>query len=303
MIDIIISLTAILSLAIGSIVLSVYNATKDLHKLSNLNDTVTNSSTSDKTTNFTIKLCIQRVISLSILLLLMFLFETSVTTITFWVSSLFAYGCQIHVLKRLLKWRWNYKNDNIVTCFCILFSMAWFGSDYHNYEWLIRNIYGVFIIGRSLEINEMPNIRMACIYLTLMFCYDIFWVFLSPYIFGSCVMETAITTAMAPIVFFKMPFMNGYVCLGFGDIIIPGFLLILLKRIDINRNKKSITNGYYIIGLCGYTFGLILTFVISSTMGTSQPALLYIVPCTLYLSLIVAYYRNELDLIWKYKVC
>jgi hypothetical protein len=307
-IEITISLTALLTLAIGSMLTSVYYVTNNSNlckKLESLppNENVINHSTNLKTKTFTIRTCVETVILSSVMLYCVSSFENVCLSTLFWVSALSGYSCQVCHLKQFLKWYWNYKNDNIVTCFCILFSMAWIGYEYHDYEWLLRNIYGISIIINSLKSKGFPNVKVACVFLTLMLCYDIFWVFLSPYIFGLNVMEKAVATNVPIIASFKVPLGNGYNYLGFGDVIIPGFFLILMKKIDIRRNKTTITNGYYIIGLCGYIFSLVLTFIICIVTKLSQPALLYIVPFTLYSSLIVAYYRNELNLIWKYKVC
>lgn len=53
------------------------------------------------------------------------------------------------------------------------------------------------------------------------------------------------------------------------------------------------------ICLClGYGIGLLITFVALALMQMGQPALLYLVPCTLLTSLAVALWRRELPLFW-----
>lgn len=54
-----------------------------------------------------------------------------------------------------------------------------------------------------------------------------------------------------------------------------------------------------VISVClGYGIGLLITFVALALMQMGQPALLYLVPCTLLTSLAVALWRKELPLFW-----
>lgn len=51
---------------------------------------------------------------------------------------------------------------------------------------------------------------------------------------------------------------------------------------------------------------MIITFVVLMVMKTGQPALLYLVPCTLITASIVAWSRKEMKKFWKgssYQVC
>lgn len=47
-----------------------------------------------------------------------------------------------------------------------------------------------------------------------------------------------------------------------------------------------------------YGIGLLITFVALAVMQMGQPALLYLVPCTLLTSLSVALWRRELPQFW-----
>lgn len=58
--------------------------------------------------------------------------------------------------------------------------------------------------------------------------------------------------------------------------------------------------------LAAYAVGMILTFVVLTLMKKGQPALLYLVPCTLITASIVAWRRKEMKKFWKgssYQVC
>lgn len=55
-----------------------------------------------------------------------------------------------------------------------------------------------------------------------------------------------------------------------------------------------------------YAVGMIITFVVLMVMKTGQPALLYLVPCTLITVSVVAWSRKEMKKFWKgssYQVC
>lgn len=58
--------------------------------------------------------------------------------------------------------------------------------------------------------------------------------------------------------------------------------------------------------LAAYAVGMILTFVVLVLMKKGQPALLYLVPCTLITASVVAWRRKEMKRFWKgssYQVC
>lgn len=62
--------------------------------------------------------------------------------------------------------------------------------------------------------------------------------------------------------------------------------------------------GYFPIMLSGYALGLVFAFLANTYEFTingvkGQPALLYLVPCTLGPALFLAWYRGELKFLWK----
>ena len=46
-------------------------------------------------------------------------------------------------------------------------------------SWLLNNVLGVAICVTCMAVIELPNVRICCILLGLLFVYDFFWVFLS----------------------------------------------------------------------------------------------------------------------------
>lgn len=90
--------------------------------------------------------------------------------------------------------------------------------------------------------------------------------------------------------------------LGFGDIIVPGLLIAYCRRFDVQTGSSI----YYISSTIAYAVGMIITFVVLMVMKTGQPALLYLVPCTLITASIIAWSRKEMKKFWKgssYQVC
>ncbi|KAH9604125.1 hypothetical protein KSS87_010465 [Heliosperma pusillum] len=148
---------------------------------------------------------------------------------------------------------------------------------------------GIALILTVLQIVRVPNLKVGTVLLSCAFLYDIFWVFISKYLFHESVMivvargdnsgEDGIPMLL------KIPRMfdpwGGYSVIGFGDILLPGLLIAFSLRYDWLGNKK-IRAGYFLWAICAYGFGLLITYVALNLMdGHGQPALLYIVPFTL----------------------
>lgn len=83
--------------------------------------------------------------------------------------------------------------------------------------------------------------------------------------------------------------------LGFGDILVPGLLVAYCHRFDIQVQSSRI---YFVACTIAYGLGLLVTFVALVLMRHGQPALLYLVPCTLLTSCTVALWRRELGAFW-----
>lgn len=52
----------------------------------------------------------------------------------------------------------------------------------------------------------------------------------------------------------------GYSVLGFGDVVLPGLLLVYARIFDL-RHRSSVCGGYFLPASVGYGCGLILTFI------------------------------------------
>ncbi|XP_061278763.1 signal peptide peptidase-like 2B isoform X3 [Bos javanicus] len=83
--------------------------------------------------------------------------------------------------------------------------------------------------------------------------------------------------------------------LGFGDILVPGLLVAYCHRFDIQVQSSRV---YFVACTIAYGIGLLVTFMALALMQRGQPALLYLVPCTLVTSCALALWRRELGVFW-----
>ncbi|XP_058103184.1 signal peptide peptidase-like 2 [Magnolia sinica] len=198
--------------------------------------------------------------------------------------------------------------STVVLLFSAAFGIFWAANQHASYAWVGQDILGICLMITVLQMARLPNIKVASVLLSCAFFYDIFWVFISPFIFHESVMIAVASgdnnggeaiPMLLRIPRFFDPW-GGYDMIGFGDILFPGLLVSFSYRFD-RSNKKGILNGYFLWLVFGYGFGLLLTYLALYLMdGHGQPALLYLVPCTLGLIVILGYLRGELRNLWDY---
>lgn len=173
------------------------------------------------------------------------------------------------------------------------------------YGWPFQDIIGSCFLMSLQRTIRLPNIKIATLLLSAMFFFDIFWVFISPVFFHQSVMVSVATgggTGESVPMLLRIPavgdaFGNDRL-LGFGDIALPGLLISYLRRHDL-QSRRSLKAGYFVPALAGYFVGLNLTIAALCIMRMGQPALLYLVPCTLGTTLILAKVRGESNLLWE----
>jgi minor histocompatibility antigen H13 len=125
--------------------------------------------------------------------------------------------------------------------------------------------------------------------LWLLFLYDLYWVY------ESDVMVTVAKSIELPLRL-KFPYYNesntlDFSILGLGDIILPGLLLSLCLKYDVDccihsENRPKTVQDFklwlYYIALSAYTVSIISTYSAMYFFKHPQPALVFIVPiCTL----------------------
>lgn len=189
--------------------------------------------------------------------------------------------------------------------FCYAISCTWFITrNSFSGAWILQDVMGIALMLLIQRIVQLRDIRVATWLLGLAFIYDIFWVFLSPYLFNKSVMVTVATGGdSGEVIPMLLQFprltdkLGGFSLLGFGDMALPGLLISYLLRFDYTRGKSY----YFPISMTGYFMGLLITDCALIIFKSGQPALLYIVPCTLGLVLAIAINRDELGLLWGNK--
>ncbi|CAA7026484.1 unnamed protein product [Microthlaspi erraticum] len=196
----------------------------------------------------------------------------------------------------------------MVLLFCSVVAVIWFLNRKASYAWVGQNIFGICLMINVLQVARLPNIRVATILLCCAFVYDIFWVFVSPLIFKQSVMIAVARgskdTGESIPMLLRFPRLSdpwgGFNMIGFGDILFPGLLICFIFRYD-KENHKGTVRGYFPWLMFGYGLGLFLTYLGLWVMnGHGQPALLYLVPCTLGITVILGLVRGEVKDLWNY---
>lgn len=133
------------------------------------------------------------------------------------------------------------------------------------FYWFYQDVMGVCVCIGFLKLIRLNSIMVATILLVAAFLYDIFFVFLTPYIFGESIMETVASggggdaelceidptaheCSSVPLpMLFSFPRLNdyrgGFSMLGLGDIVLPGLLTAFAARLDAS---KSLVSTYHI---------------------------------------------------------
>ncbi|KAF9317981.1 Signal peptide peptidase-like 2A [Podila horticola] len=216
-------------------------------------------------------------------------------------------------------------HHNLHTAFSGLFVLAWFWQRNESNAWIFQDILGGFTIALMLKVLKAPSMSAPTLLLLTAFVYDVFFVFVTPYLTksGESIMEAAATGAALTVketipMLFRIPSRSGEAMLGFGDVVLPGILVTFLKEADARleednscygilgsseaRTQKSWWSrrwGYHLTAILGYALGLEVTFVAMMWSNKGQPALLYLVPCTVIPVVLLASKRHELSLLWN----
>merc|ERR1711935_947183 len=197
---------------------------------------------------------------------------------------------------------------------CFAFTITWFVNRHSPWGWILQDIIGFFFCIYTIGELRLPNFKMLTFLLIGFAIYDLFMVYVTPYLTPSkeSVMVYVATGGDNPE---KMPFLflmphlrqsdfidlchqtRGFSMLGFGDLIIPGLLGGYAIYFDIfNEHKRFYYWWSFIIS---YGAGLLMTFAALFLMNSGQPALVFIVPSCLTALLLCATCRGEMSHFWN----
>jgi presenilin-like A22 family membrane protease len=91
--------------------------------------------------------------------------------------------------------------------------------------------------------------------------------------------------------------------LGLGDIVIPGIFVALLLRFDhaqARKHNRAMNKTSFNYTFVGYVAGLALTVFIMVVFEAAQPALLYLVPGCIGMSLVAGMVQGNVPDMWAY---
>jgi minor histocompatibility antigen H13 len=193
-------------------------------------------------------------------------------------------------------------------------------------SWVFNNILSLIFCIHALQSMFIGNFKNGFMLLTLLFFYDIFFVF------GTDVMLTVAKGIDAPI---KLKFPKDYSgekpefsILGLGDIVIPGIFVSLCLRFDflkalnikhleglIKREGKGedvstmkyltktaleCSKSYFMAVNFGYLIAIVATIIVMIVYEHGQPALLYLVPGCCFSVIGTAVAKGEFNKMWEF---
>lgn len=184
-------------------------------------------------------------------------------------------------------------------------------------HFLANNAIAMGFCLQGLELMSIGSFKIAAIFLSGAFFYDIFWVF------GTDVMVTVAKSINGPIKLlfprFELDPKTGKEAmsmLGLGDIILPGLLVALMLRFDYDnalralkptKNKKNppvvawdFPQPFFKASVLAYFAAIVVTIYIMMTFQAAQPALLYLSPACVLTPLIVAAAQGKLKALFAF---
>ncbi|PSC70351.1 signal peptide peptidase-like 3 [Micractinium conductrix] len=178
------------------------------------------------------------------------------------------------------------------------------------WSWPLQDLMGICFMLVILKQFSLPNLRVAATLLCLAFVYDVWWVFLQPMITGGPSVMIDVATGgssreQLPMVL-RVPHAPlgtnpAFSLLGLGDVVLPGLLVAFCRRFDL-AGRLPAARGYFGPCCAGYGGGLLLTYCalwFSWFGDEGQPALLYLVPCTLGTVALLSASRGQLGALWS----
>uniref|UniRef100_A0A7I4YN63 Peptidase A22B domain containing protein n=1 Tax=Haemonchus contortus TaxID=6289 RepID=A0A7I4YN63_HAECO len=194
-------------------------------------------------------------------------------------------------------------HDIVAISLCLLVAV----SHLYQRHWITNNIIGIAFSIYGIENLHLSSFKAGSLLLVGLFIYDVFWVF------ATDVMTSVAKGIDAPILLqFPQDILrhgwkdaSKHSMLGLGDIVIPGIFIALLRRFDLrigdkDSKKKQGRRYFFTITIIAYAIGLLITMLVMHHFKAAQPALLYLVPCCLFVPLVVSSCFGEAKELWNY---
>ncbi|XP_065298154.1 signal peptide peptidase-like 2B isoform X1 [Dermacentor albipictus] len=214
----------------------------------------------------------------------------------------------------------------LILIMAVIVPAVWVYWRHHPLSWIMQDVLGVCFSVYILRVLRLPSLKICTLLLSILFFYDIFFVFLTPHLIPAKITHNSTTSFVnasqkgdsimvevargggskeqIPMVMRVPRFgnqdisacLNTYSLLGFGDILVPGLLLAFLRGFDLMHVGGCM---YFPVALIFYGLGLLATFASLYLMRLAQPALMFLVPFTVLPTLLIARLRGEFDDIWN----
>ncbi|KAH0787560.1 signal peptide peptidase-like 3 [Histomonas meleagridis] len=193
-------------------------------------------------------------------------------------------------------WFWSlipHKITNIIitVAFSAGTALIWFFTEH----WLVTNLITFCICVAGITFIKITSFKICLLVAICFIIYDVWWVFLSPLVFGESVMVEAATSASSHIpAAFAAPRGDHNALIGAGDVVIPGIVLDFFLRYDQKKDTR-----YFEVSFGCYILGVALSWIMVSVMNHGQPALLWIFPSVLIPTVSIAACKGALKDMWK----
>lgn len=198
----------------------------------------------------------------------------------------------------------------------------WFVERTQPWIWPLQDLLCISLCIVCIEVVQLPSLRVASTLLAAAFVYDVFFVYISPLVFGANVMvdvasgnsvlnlsaqghQEHATVPMVLVVPLLYSVYGGSALLGLGDIILPGLLVSFSIRYDYCKGTP-LSRGYFSVATIAYAVGLLLAnfmAIVLRDVVAGQPALMYIVPIMLAAVLGLSKYNGEWEDMWNGPTC
>jgi minor histocompatibility antigen H13 len=172
---------------------------------------------------------------------------------------------------------------------------TWYWQTKH---WLANNGLGIAFSLQGIEHLSLGTVQNGVILLSLLFVYDIFWVFCTPVMVTVAKKFDAPIKLLFPRVPPGTPGTSQFSMLGLGDIVIPGIFVAIVLRYD-GKYAAGKSRLFY-SAFAGYVLGLAATILVMTIFEAAQPALLYIVPAVLLCTFLHAFASRQASSLYHY---
>jgi signal peptide peptidase-like protein 2B len=169
--------------------------------------------------------------------------------------------------------------------------LVWFATEH----WMVMNLIAFCTCGLAVCVIKIRRLYIVLVIAVGFLVYDVWWVFLSPVVFGKSVMvEAARAAAPHMPAVLAVPGEDHASMIGLGDVVLPGIVLDFFMRFDAFHGT-----ALFVVAFCGYCAGVQIAWVAVLVMGKGQPALLWIFPAILLPVTIAAAAQGLLGELWR----